>query len=212
MSIESKSFGQSIKGMLYKLKLIQAISSNITNANSIGYQRKIPESIDFQSILDETALRDITQGHLQKTNRSLDLGIEGNAYFLIETKSGIESSRNGRFYLNSEGELVTQEGNKVIIVEKTEEDISLAKDFDISVNQKGEIFVGDNRYGRIAMQIQDSKPVHVHQGFIEGSNVNLTNEMVALAMTFRSFEASEKALSMEASIDRELIDKYGRNV
>lgn len=215
MNNQSPLFGPTIKGMLHKLKMLQAITSNISHTNSIGYQRQIPESIDFKSVLSQTsseAMRDTSQGQLQKTGSKLDLAIEGNAYFLTETKDGITPTRNGRFRLNEKGNLSTLDGDEVVVIEKTEKDISLAKNSDIKVQPNGEIYVGTEKYGRIAMRILDNKPVVLHQGFIEGSNVNLMNEMISLTMTYRAFEASEKALSMEASVDKELIEKYGRNV
>lgn len=212
MSNQPRTSGPTIAGMLHKLKMIQAIANNISNANSVGYQREIPESISFKSVLSETAMRDITPGQLKRTSNMFDIAIEGNAYFLIDTKSGLQTTKNGRFHLNEKGELVTQEGSEVVIVEKTDKPISLAKEYDIRVNHNGEIYVGTERYGRIAMQIQDNKSVKIHQGFIEGSNVNLMNEMVSLAMAFRAFESNEKILGMEASVDRELVEKYGRNV
>ena len=213
MNNQSKSMGMTVAGMLHKLKMIQAISNNISNANSIGYQRQIPESISFESTLNNAAaMKDTGQGQLKKTNSKFDVAIEGNAYFLVETKNGITPTRIGRFRLNDKGLLVDQEGNEVVVVEKSDKPLSLSKSYDVQVNQQGEIFVGTERYGRLALQIQNNRPVKVHQGFIEGSNVNLMNEMVSLAMVFRAFEASEKALGMEASIDRDLIEKYGRNV
>ena len=212
MSNLPNTFGHTISGMLHKLKIIQAITANISNANSIGYQRQIPESISFQSVLNEATMRDQSQGELKKTNDKFDLAIEGNAYFLVESKNGQMPTRNGKFQLNEKGKLVTSEGNEVIVVEESDEPISLAKSNDIHINENGEIFVGTKRYGRIAMQVLDNKPVKVHQGFIEGSNVNLMTEMIALQMAFRSFESSEKTLGMEASADKELIEKYGRNV
>ena len=212
MTNRPSNFGPTVAGMMQKLKMIQAIASNIENANSLGYQRQIPESISFKSVLDETAQRDSTQGQLQKTNEKFDLAIEGDAYFLVEGKNGIEQTKNGQFHLNEKGELTTQDRREVIVVEKTDKPLSLAKDFDIHINQKGEISVGTERYGRIAMQILDSKPVKVHQGFVEGSNVNLMTEMLPLSMASRNFEASEKILGMESSVDRDLIEKYGRNV
>ncbi|MBI3590615.1 MAG: flagellar hook basal-body protein [Candidatus Melainabacteria bacterium] len=212
MSNQPNSFGPTIQGMLHKLKMIQIIAGNISNASSIGYQRQIPESLSFRSVLNEAAMRDASQGELKKTGDKFDLAIEGNAYFLIDTKDGIIPTRNGKFRLNEKGELSTQDGHEVVVIEKTDKDISLAKDFDIRIDQNGEIHVGTERYGRIAMQILDNKPVKVHQGFVEGSNVSIENEMVSLAMAFRSFEASEKLLGMEASVDRDLIEKYGRNV
>lgn len=212
MSSKYNSLSPTVAGMIHKLKMIQSIAGNISNVSSVGYQRQIPESLSFESVLGETALRDNSQGQLKRTNNKFDLAIEGNGYFLLETEKGLAPTRDGRFHLNEKAQLVNHEGKEVVVVEKTDKDISLAKQFDIRVNHNGEIFVGTEKYGRIAVRVNDTKPVKVHQGVIEGSNVNIMNEMISLAMVFRTFEASEKILGMENSVDRDLIEKYGRNV
>ena len=212
MNNQTNPFGQTVAGMLNKLKMIQVISSNIANAGSVGYQRQIPESISFDSVLNEAAMRDQTPGQLKRTGNKFDLAIEGNAYFLIESKDGPMPTRDGRFRLNEKGELCTHDGKEVIVVEKTDKPLNLDKEENITISKNGEILIGKEKYGRIAMQVLDNRPVKVHQSFVEGANVNIMTEMVSLAMTFRSFEASEKMLGMEASADRDLIEKYGRNV
>lgn len=212
MSNEPNVFGPTVRGMIHKLKMIQAIASNIANAASIGYQRQIPESLSFKSVLSDAAMHDTTPGQLKKTDNQFDLAIEGNAYFLVESKNGPVATKDGRLKLDEKGELINQGGQRIVVVEKADKEISLAKAREIRINHSGEIFIGNERYGRIAMQILDNKPVKIHQGYLEGSNVNLMTEMVSLAMAFRNFEASEKALGMEASVDKELIEKYGRNV
>ncbi|MBI1859007.1 MAG: flagellar hook basal-body protein [Candidatus Melainabacteria bacterium] len=205
-------YGKTVNGLLSKFKIFQALSENIANVNTVGYKRKIPESLTFQSTLKNLILRDDTQGALKKTGKVFDLALEGNAFFKVDTGSGLATTRNGRFNLNAEGELVSIDGHKLIIVEKTDKSINLALENDIEINEEGVIFAGNERFGRIALEIQDNNPVKVRQGYVEGSNVNLINEMAALTMAFRSIEASEKLLGMEASVDRDLIEKYGRNV
>lgn len=212
MNYRPNTFDTTLSGMLNKLKMIQIVTQNIGNVNSIAYKRQIPESLNFESVLSEVAMRDSSQGQLKKSSSKFDLAIEGNAYFLVESKDGLRQVRNGNFKLNEKGNLTTQEGNEIVIVEKTDKPVSLATTDDIHVNQNGEIFVGTERYGRIAMKIMDNKPVKVQQGYLETSNVDLSSEMMTLMMVFRAFEASEKTLGMEASVDKELIDKYGRNV
>lgn len=212
MNYRPNTFDTTLSGMLNKLKMIQIVTQNIGNVNSIAYKRQIPESLNFESVLSEVAMRDSSQGQLKKSSSKFDLAIEGNAYFLVESKDGLRQVRNGNFKLNEKGNLTTQEGNEIVIVEKTDKPVSLATTDDIHINQNGEIFVGTERYGRIAMKIMDNKPVKVQQGYLETSNVDLSSEMMTLMMVFRAFEASEKTLGMEASVDKELIDKYGRNV
>ena len=213
MNNQFTDLGPTLTGLLHKLKMIQAISTNISHTNSIGYQREIPESISFQSVLSETATKDPSRGQFKKTNNTLDLAIEGNAYFLVESKDGPVPTRNGRFHLNEKGELATMDGQEVIVVEKTDKPISLAKEYNnITINKNGEIYIGSERYGRLAMEILDNKPIRIHQGVIEGSNVNIINEMISMQMAFRAFESSEKVLGMEASLDRDIVERYGRNI
>ena len=206
------TYSQTVNGMLNKLKMLNVVTDNIANIGTSGYKREIPETVNFKSVMNEVALRDGSQGPLKRTGNQLDIAIEGNAFILVESKDGPIPTRNGKLGFNDKGSLVIPDGHEVIIVEKTDKPISLTKQYDIRINENGEIFAGGERYGRIAMKIMDNKPVKLHQVFIEGSNVNLMSEMVALLLTFRSFEASEKALGMEASVDKELVEKYGRNV
>ena len=201
-----------VKGLLNKVKILQSISHNISNVNTAGFKREIPETINFQSILNDVALRDDSQGPLKRTGNELDLAINGNAFFLAESKYGPIPTKNGSFKLNEKGLLSTQDGKEVVIIEKTDKPISLAQSKKIKISNTGEIFADGERYGRLAMKIMDSKPVKVVQGHLEGSNVDLANEMVSFSFAFRSFEASEKVLGMEMAADKELIEKYGRNV
>lgn len=206
------TYSQTVNGILNKLKMLNTVTDNVANVGTSGYKREIPETVNFKSVMNEVALRDQSQGPLKRTGNQLDIAIEGNAFILVESKDGPIPTRNGKLGFNDKGSLVIPDGHEVIIVEKTDKPISLTKQYDIRINENGEIFAGGERYGRIAMKIMDNKPVKLHQGFIEGSNVNLMSEMVAVLLTFRSLEASEKALGMEASVDKELIEKYGRNV
>lgn len=213
MDFRPSTFDTTLQGMIHKLKMIEIITKNVNSANAIGYKRQIPESLDFKEILTEVALHDNSQGDLKNTSQIFDLAIEGNASFLIDSPNGLIETRSGNFKLNEKGEIVTQDSNPVVILDKPDKkEFNLADTTDIKINQKGEIYVDGDFYGRIALRIKDNKPVTLHQGFIENSNVDLGGEMTALTFIFRSFEASEKTLGMEASVDRDLIEKYGRNV
>lgn len=212
MTYKPTTYTTTIAGLRHKLRMINIITQNVSNVSTISYKRQIPESLSFNSILNDVALHDESEGVFKKTNNNFDLAIEGNAYFLVDSKEGPIPIRNGKFKLNEKGNLVTDDGYDVIVIDKTDKPVSLASTNDIKIDSDGEIFVGTEKYGRIALQILDNKPVRIHQGYVEGSNVDLISEMTALSMTFRSFEASEKTLGMEMSVERDLIEKYGRNV
>lgn len=56
------------------------------------------------------ALGEVTQGALKRTNRPLDLAIQGNGFFVVQTSQGdhvgLAFTRNGVFYLNAKNEMV----------------------------------------------------------------------------------------------------------
>ena len=54
--------------------------------------------------------------------------------------------------------------------------------------------VGDNYYTG-ENPIMDSV-VNTHQGYLEGSNVNVTNEMVNMMSTMRNFQSSQSIFKM----------------
>jgi flagellar basal-body rod protein FlgG len=58
----------------------------------------------------EPALGKVTQGALEQTNRPLDLAIQGNGFFVVQTSTrghvGLAYTRNGVFYLNAKNEMV----------------------------------------------------------------------------------------------------------
>src|SRR3989338_9799733 len=149
------TYSQTVNGMLNKLKMLNVVTDNIANIGTSGYKREIPETVNFKSVMNEVALRDGSQGPLKRTGNQLDIAIEGNAFILVESKDGPIPTRNGKLGFNDKGSLVIPDGHEVIIVEKTDKPISLTKQYDIRINENGEIFAGGERYGRIAMKIMD---------------------------------------------------------
>lgn len=56
-----------------------------------------------------------TQGSLSETDNALDLAIEGNGFFQVQRPDGTTAyTRAGQFHLNSEGTIVTTDGDTLI--------------------------------------------------------------------------------------------------
>lgn len=90
---------------------------------------------------------DLTQGSLERTDRPLDVGIEGQGFFKVQVMDtigdGTAYTRNGNFFVNSEGELVLGlgDGYKVIPPINIPADttqISISQDGNISVIRAGQ--------------------------------------------------------------------------
>ena len=57
---------------------------------------------------------DHAQGSLQTTGNQLDFAVQGEGYFRIATPRGERYTRDGNFYRNADGRLVTANGNNVL--------------------------------------------------------------------------------------------------
>lgn len=180
---------------------------------------------------------DFTQGALKSTGNGLDLALEGDGVFEILTPQGIQFTRSGNFTLDSEGRLVTPQGYFVLlegdpIMSDPEARVISTNGQVVSVGDQGEFQLGDQFLGRLSIlqfEQPDSlskvgggryvlkdgydpaagriRPVAVHQGFIEQSNVNLVREMTDLLSTTRVFESTQKAIQAYDQMKGKLISE-----
>jgi flagellar hook protein FlgE len=105
---------------------MQAVSNNLSNAETTGYQA---ESVDFGTLLGEYVAgsplgggvavtgitRDFSQGAIVQSNSPTDLAIQGNGFFVFQDSSGnITYSRNGAFNVGPTGQLTAFNGSAVM--------------------------------------------------------------------------------------------------
>ncbi|MGI6096670.1 MAG: flagellar hook-basal body protein [Dethiobacteria bacterium] len=148
-----------------------------------------------------------TEGVLEYTERMLDLAIVGEGFFVVETPQGFRLTRNGNFHLNDEGFLVTPQGDYL-----RGENGPLAVGEEPLIDRDGNIYVGErlidrlelvmpaadaelvkegNGYFRVDGQLElFPAAVNIYQGYLEGANVDLAQEMVELVRIRRSYEAA----------------------
>ncbi|WGG47522.1 flagellar basal-body rod protein FlgF [Rossellomorea sp. DA94] len=132
-----RSMYSGISGMKNFQTKLDVIGNNIANVNTYGYKKG---RVTFQDLMNQTvsgasratdnrggqnakqvglgsSLSSIdtiqTQGSLQTTGRSLDVAISGDGYFVVRQGNNEMYTRAGNFYLDSNGNLVTGQGNLV---------------------------------------------------------------------------------------------------
>ncbi|MBU1247624.1 MAG: flagellar basal-body rod protein FlgG [Proteobacteria bacterium] len=165
-----------------------------------------------------------TQGDFQNTGNPLDVAIEGNGFFLVDRNGEDVYTRDGSFKLNNEGKVVTANGYalqpeftvpaETINVVITEDGHMAALDksgaelasADLQLynftNPAGLNAVGRNLYvatgasgpATSGTPGQDNFGT-VAQGFLEGSNVEMVDEMVGMIVGQRAFEVNSKAVT-----------------
>jgi len=211
-------------GLLSELRVV---ANNIANANTTGYRqqglvfsefvRDLPHQTSLSMARAQARNTSHQQGALTRTNGQFDFAIEGNGFFLIETPAGNRLTRAGSFTPNADGDLVTNEGHRVldangspVFIPPDADSIDVGADGTLSVNGQllGQIGVYHStdqdsliREGGVLFRSEaDIEPVEqpvVLRGFLEGSNVNAIGQVTRLIEVQRAYELGQSFLEAE---------------
>lgn len=167
---------------------------------------------------------DFSEGSLTATNNPLDLAVQGRGFFVIDTPDGLRYTRNGNFTLTTDGTLVTGQGNPVMGVNGKIQlsDLQNLSQGQLIVTASGEIIVDNKSVARLRLvdfpnetgMIKETDSlfaapagmqqteIHgdgatVKQGFLEGSNVEGLEEMIAMVELTRNFESNQRVIQSE---------------
>lgn len=176
--------------------------------------------------------RDFSQGALQGTGRPLDLAIEGDGLFTVETEAGERFTRDGRFTMNGDGEVIASDGARLL--DAGGNPVRLQPEGgEVEIRANGEILqdglpvaqvgvtrfinpgqlskIGDNRYSapEDAERELVLDPV-VRQGFIEGSNVRSIMEMTRMMEVSRAYSSVTRMINQTDELGRKAIERLGR--
>jgi flagellar basal-body rod protein FlgF len=157
-------------------------------------------------------------GPLEKSDQPLDLALEGEGYFVLQTPQGVRYTRDGHFQVDAAGRLAAQDG-ALVLGEKGP--LALPKGAP-TISPDGAVSVGSQEIGRLRLATfptgadltreganrwaSAAKPLpaapQVRQGFLEGSNVEALEEMVQLIAAQRGFEALQQTMLAYREIDQ----------
>ena len=215
-----------VQGGLRQERKLEAVSNHLANADTAGFKRDI---ISFDKEFRARMNTDLTQGSLEKTGNELDLALKDEGFFKIDTAAGIRYTRNGNFTLNSNGVLVDQAGNFVlgqggaIVVNGTNIDINKNGEIRIdgTLQDKLDIITfenltmlqkeGANNYVYKGDTRDEIAPLNIaiEQGAIEGSNVQVVDEMVSMIDHHRMYQIYQKMMMTFDEIDGKAINDVG---
>ncbi len=216
---------------------LDTIANNLANSSTPGFKVEnfypgAPDGAAAQEGPIPAASRVITdysQGLLRQTGNVLDLAIEGEGFFTIQTKEGLEYTRKGSFTLDREGRIVTLAGG-LVMGEKGPITVSSQN---LTIDPAGNIMADGAPVGRLNIVRFDNpqalartkegmfrddggagakrveKP-EVKSNFLEMSNVNVFREMVGMIDVQRSFESYQKIIQSIADMDKLAVGRVGR--
>ena len=113
-------------GLVARTQALDTAAANLANAQTPGYRaereyfRSVllgPDAADSQlgatvnnyGLLGGDQLS-MAQGALEPTGNPLDLAIEGQGFFMVQTANGLRYTRDGSFHRSQSGQLVTAGG------------------------------------------------------------------------------------------------------
>ncbi|HEU5317061.1 MAG TPA: flagellar basal-body rod protein FlgF [Chloroflexota bacterium] len=122
-------------GMMTMLSRVQTISNNLANVNTPGFREDTLRLTSFpqqlmarlfsaggtqqigsaiNGIVNESVATRFTQASLRQTDSPLDLAINGDGFFGVQTAQGVRYTRDGSFRRDGNNQLVTAQGDLVL--------------------------------------------------------------------------------------------------
>ena len=210
-----------LKAMQLQQAIVGITNENVTGFDKIGYQRKEPIVSSFTEYLGVNGLSsatDTTIGRISTSDNPLDLALNNKGYFQVQGRDGIRLTRDGRFKLDKEGNLLTLEDQPVLSNSGAPIKLPFVPDTikDVVVNTKGQVSVFNKNTKRLdkvaTLGIVDSNGVgvvnpEVAQGFLEYSNVAIQNEFLNLMPTLKAYDANRQVLMIENSVLQKTISQ-----
>lgn len=232
-------------GMLSNQRALNVTGNNIANAQTSGFKKDL---LLISSFGDNTAVKvdgnpvgtmsygaiansvatDFTQGFLNPTGRSLDIGIQGNGFFTIKRNDGTTAlTRSGQFEIDGNGYLVTSKGEFV----QGENGNIKVDNSDFTVNEDGEIYMGGNFIDKLKItcpsdtaaltKISDGLYSFNAQGTVqfngtikqqtlETSNIDMTDEMTDMIKSSRAFQSCSQMVKMLDETLKKSVNELGR--
>ncbi|MCX8996097.1 flagellar basal-body rod protein FlgF [Rhizobiaceae bacterium BDR2-2] len=204
-------------------KRLTTIADNIANMNTVGFRST---EVKFDEMMSRTGndlnarIAFVSQGndylntrtgHFVQTENPLDFAIRGDAWFAIETPAGQVLTRDGRFSMSENGDLLTTRGYPVLDAGGAAIQLDPAAGppdvgADGRITQNGvvvgalglfevDIDQGYLRYDNSGIittaapqPVVDNIEVGIVQGYVEQSNVNAIGEMTQLIQVNRAFD------------------------
>jgi flagellar basal-body rod protein FlgG len=165
---------------------------------------------------------DQSEGAIQQTGQPLDVAINGSGYLEVRRQDGtIGLTRDGALQLNSKRQLTTQTGMLVqppitIPAGVDTSQVSIASDGTVSTGAKrlgklslvdvpaanGLVPDGDNVFSATTASgaIRAAKSATLQQGALEGSNVNLGDEMAKMESAQQEYAMGSQAVQYQAQM------------
>ncbi len=205
-------------GAVAQSNALDATSNNIANASTAGFHGDritfkealtAAKSADVSVVGGGTSRVDTQAGAMSQTGNPLDLALEGDGMFAVETPNGPRYTRAGNFQLDDTRRLVTVdgmavrgEGGAAIVIPPEAQAIAIGIDGSVTADgtQVGKLELvnfaskqlkreGSSLFSASGKQAATGELPKVRSGMLEASNVNVVRGVVDLVKVSRTYES-----------------------
>jgi flagellar basal-body rod protein FlgG len=221
-------------GMAAQQQRMDAVANDLANANTTGYKH---QRVGFRDLVyDQTgrssaqgvrtgsgaaavdAGRAFAQGTLQRTDRTLDVAIQGEGFLRVRLPDGRDAlTRDGGLHIDGNRRLTTSTGALVQPAITVPEGVG---EDQISIGPDGTVLAAGNRVGRLDVvtvrsaagllsvgnnafvttaasgaAIAAPRATSLTQGALESSNTDMAEAMVSMIESQRAYQLASKAIS-----------------
>jgi flagellar basal-body rod protein FlgG len=221
-------------GMAAQQQRLDAVANDLANANTTGYKH---QRVGFRDLVyTQTGRssaqgvrtgagaaavdsgRSFGQGALQRTDRPLDVAIQGEGFLRVKLADGREAlTRDGGLHIDGAGNLTTSTGSFVQPPIKVPAGVD---ENDVSVGSDGTVLAAGNRIGRLSLvtvrsqagllsagdnafiatpasgpAIAAPRATTLSQGALESSNTDMAEAMVSMIESQRAYQLTSKAIT-----------------
>ena len=175
---------------------------------------------------------DLSPGPMQETSNPLDLALAGTGFFAVQAADGTTRyTRDGGFHADIDGSLRGRDGSSVL--DTNGQAIILPVGADVSVAADGTVLANGTTVARLQVvdfapgqqltkvgngmfiapagaQPQPTASTQLYQGYLEGSNVDMTETMVSTMNLVRAYESNQKMLQMQDETLKTTVNEVGK--
>jgi flagellar basal-body rod protein FlgF/flagellar basal-body rod protein FlgG len=217
-------------GLIARTDALEVAANNLANINSTGYkaQREYFSSLVADAAANANPLNkavnnygvlggahvDLAPGNMEHTSNELDLAVEGNGFFEVQTRNGKRYTRDGNFKLSADRQMQTQSGDPVLSTQGQPIQLPAGQ---VSISTDGTISVDNNVVATVGLvdlpganllpegaanflaqggTVKPATDSAVRQGMLESANLNVVSASVGLIMIQRHADMLFRTLNI----------------
>lgn len=232
-----------LSAQLAALDQTDVIANNLANLSTAGfkgqhllfsqYLSQASDGAPLAYVQELGTARDTSQGPITETGNPLDVAIQGDGFFTVQTPLGPRYTRNGHFQLDADRQIVTSQGYPVLTdngspltVPQGAGQVTIGADGSVGTTGQGSVgIIGIAAFANPqavtptagGLYTTDQTPqaatgTKLVQGSFEGSNVEAIIEMTRLLSAERNVDYTKTFINAQATQTSNALDRLGKSV